>query len=217
MRIPRLLHLAACLAATAAAAEETGPSPLPQVIVTARGYAEAANAVPLSMTSLDTHDLDRLEIHDLDALAAVAPGLAYTFSRGTGAVPVVRGMSQTDTSIAELENNVATVFDGVYVANAFAVDPTMADLERVDVLRGPQNATLGRNAFAGAVMYSPQRPTSTWQGTARVGAGSNQFREGMAALGGPLSPSLGLRLAVRAESFDGNVATVGSTAKALAT
>jgi iron complex outermembrane receptor protein len=197
--------LAACLAATAAAAEETGPSPLPQVIVTARGYAEAANAVPLSMTSLDTHDLDRLEIHDLDALAAVAPGLAYTFSRGTGAVPVVRGMSQTDTSIAELENNVATVFDGVYVANAFAVDPTMADLERVDVLRGPQNATLGRNAFAGAVMYSPQRPTSTWQGTARVGAGSNQFREGMAALGGPLSPSLGLRLAVRAESFDGTI------------
>ena len=69
----------------------------------------------------------------------------------------------------------------------------------------PQNATLGRNAFAGAVMYSPQRPTSTWQGAARVGAGSNQFREGMAALGGPLSPSLGLRLALRAESFDGTI------------
>ena len=205
MRIPHLLHLGACLAATAAAAEETGPSPLPQVIVTARGYAEAANDVPISMTSLDTNDLDRLQIHDLDALAAAAPGLSYSFSRGTGSVPVVRGMSQTDTSFAELGNNVATVFNGVYIANAFAVDPTMADLERVDVLRGPQNAALGRNAFAGAVMYSPQRPTTTWQGTARVGAGSNQFREGMAALGGPLAPSLGVRLAVRAESFDGTI------------
>jgi iron complex outermembrane receptor protein len=206
MRIPRLLHLGACLAATAAAAaEETGPSPLPQVIVSARGYAEPADAVPISMTSLDTGDLDRLEIHDFDALAAAAPGLAYTFGRATGGVPVMRGMSQTDTSTLELENNVATVFDGVYVANAFAVDPTMADLERVDVLRGPQNATLGRNAFAGAVMYSPQRPTSTWQGAARVGAGSNQFREGMAAIGGPLSPSLGLRLSARAESFDGTI------------
>ena len=205
MRIPCLLHLGAWLGATAAVAEETGPSPLPQVIVTARGYAEPANAVPISMTSFDANDLDRLEIHDFDALAAAAPGLAYTFSRGTGGVPVMRGMSQTDTSILELENNVATVFDGVYVANAFAVDFTMADLERVDVLRGPQNTTLGRNAFAGAVMYSPQRPTSTWQGAARVGAGSNQFREGMAALGGPLSPSLGLRLAARAESFDGTI------------
>jgi len=205
VRIPCLLPLGAWLGATAAAAEETGPAPLPQVIITARGYAEAANTVPLSMTSVDTNDLDRLEIRDLDALAAAAPGLAYTYTRGTGGVPVVRGMSQTDTSIAELENNVAMVFDGVYVANAFAVDPTMADLERVDVLRGPQNATLGRNAFAGAVMYSPQRPTGTWQGEARVGAGSNQFREGMAALGGPLSPSLGLRLAVRAESFDGTI------------
>jgi iron complex outermembrane receptor protein len=198
--------LGACLAATAAAtAQETGPSPPPQVIVTARGYAEAANAVPLSMTSIDTNDLDRLAIRDLDALAAAAPGLAYSFNRGSGGVPVVRGMSQTDTSIIELQNNVATVFDGVYVANAFAVDPTVADLERVDVLRGPQNATLGRNAFAGAVMYSPQRPTSTWLGAARVGAGSNQFREGMAALGGPVSPSLGIRLSVRAESFDGTI------------
>ena len=206
MRSPCLLHFCAWLgAATAAAAEEMAPSPLPQVIVTARGYAEAASDVPISMTSLATSDLDRLEIKDLDALAAAAPGLAYTFSRGPGGVPVMRGMSQTDTSILELENNVATVFDGVYVANSFAVDPTVADLERVDVLRGPQNATLGRNAFAGAVMYSPQRPTSTWQGAARVGAGSSQFREGMAALGGPLSPSLGMRLSVRAESFDGTI------------
>jgi len=205
MRIRCLLHLSLWLGATAAADEETGPSPLPQVIVTARGYAEAANAVPISMTSLDTNDLDRLEIRDLDALAAAAPGLAYTFNRGSGGVPVMRGMSQTDTSVLELENNVATVFDGVYIANAFAVDPTVADLERVDVLRGPQNAALGRNAFAGAVMYSPQRPTSTWQGAARVGAGSDQFREGMAALGGTLSPSLGMRLSVRAESFDGTI------------
>jgi iron complex outermembrane recepter protein len=203
VRIACLLHFCAWLGATAAAAQETGSSPLPQIIVTARGYAEAANTVPISMTSVDTNDLDRLEIRDLDALAAAAPGLAYSFSRGTGGVPVLRGMSSTD--IGSTENNVATVFDGVYVANAFAVDPTIADLERVDVLRGPQNATLGRNAFAGAVMYSPRRPTGTWQGTARVGAGSNQFREGMAALGGPLSPSLGLRLAVRAESFDGTI------------
>jgi iron complex outermembrane recepter protein len=207
--IPRLLHLGAWLGATAvASAEETAPSPLPQVLVTARGYAEAANTVPLSMTSVNTNDLDRAEIRDLDALAAAAPGLAYTFSRGTGGVPVVRGMSSTDigsSTNSGMENNVAMVFDGVYVANAFAADFTMADLERVDVLRGPQNATLGRNAFAGAVMYSPQRPTGTWQGAARVGAGSDQFREGMAALGGPLLPSLGGRLAVRAESFDGTI------------
>jgi iron complex outermembrane receptor protein len=204
VRIPCLLHFCASLVAAAAAAEETGPSPLPQVIVTARGYAEPANDVPISMTSLDTNDLDRLEIRDFDALAAAAPGLAYTFRRNAGGEPVVRGMSQTDTGFL-MENNVAMVFDGVYVANSFGVDPTVADLERVDVLRGPQNATLGRNAFAGAVLYSPQRPTSTWQGAARVGAGSNQFREGMAALGGPLSPSLGLRLAVRGESFDGTL------------
>jgi iron complex outermembrane recepter protein len=208
VRIPRALHLAAWLGATAtAAAEETGPSTLPQVIVTARGYAEAANNVPISITSIDTNDLDRLEIRDLDALAAAAPGLAYSYGRGTGGVPVVRGMSSTDTGtiVEAMENNVAMVFDGVYVANGFAVDFTMADLERVDVLRGPQNAALGRSAFAGALMYSPQRPTGTWQVAARVGAGSDQFREGMLALGGPLSPSLGLRLAVRAESFDGTI------------
>jgi iron complex outermembrane receptor protein len=183
--------------------------------VNARGYAEAANEVPISMTSLDASDLDRLEIRDLDSLAAAAPGLAYTFTRGTGGMPVIRGMSQTDTTNLELENNVPTVFDGVYVANAFAVDPTMADLARVDVLRGPQNAALGRNAFAGAVMYSPQRPTNTWQGVARVGAGSNQFREGMAALGGPLSSSLGVRMAVRGESFDGTITNQADPAQQL--
>ena len=60
MKIPRLLHLGAWLgAAAAAAAQETDTAPLPQVIVTARGYAEAANTVPVSMTSLGTNDLDR--------------------------------------------------------------------------------------------------------------------------------------------------------------
>ena len=75
-----------------------------------------------------------------------------------GGVPVVRGMS--GVSAGSTENNVATLYDGIYVSNPFAVDITMLDLDRVEVLRGPQNALVGRNAFAGAILYAPARPTS---------------------------------------------------------
>ena len=177
------------------------------VIVTARRYAEPAQEVPLAITTVTRTDIERVGIRDMDDLAAVVPGLAYSFARGTGGTPVLRGMNATQISVDQ--NNVATLLDGLYIANAYAVDVTMLDLERVDVLRGPQNALIGRNAFAGAILYTPAQPTNTFESEMRAGLGKDRIIEESAFVSGPLTDGLHGRLAGKHESYDGSVRNLG--------
>ena len=143
-----------------------------EVVITAHWANGPAGTMPLSMSTVTGDELERSGIRGLDDLSVTVPGLSYSFAFENGGVPVVRAMSG-GSFYGPTANNVATLYDGIYVSNTFAVDMTMLDLDRVEILRGPQNALVGRNAFAGAILYSPARPTSEFLSRALITVGSD--------------------------------------------
>jgi iron complex outermembrane recepter protein len=187
-------------AASAVAAET---DQLAEVIITARHVAEPAWSVPLSFAAVSAQEIERAQIRDLNDLADAVPGLAYTYARGQGGIPVIRGMSSPINNLNQ--NNVATVFDGIYIANTFAVDMSLLDLDAIDVVRGPQNALIGRNAFAGAILYQPATPLPQFGSGGELSVGTDAYDRETAFINIPLSPTLAGRLAGMHEGFDGTI------------
>jgi iron complex outermembrane receptor protein len=177
--------------------------PLAEITVTARRLAEPNWPVPLAVTTVTAAEIESAGIRNIEDLTHSVPGLAYSYARGQGGVPVLRGTSALITG--QNQNNVATVVDGLYVSNPFAIDASMLDLEEIEVLRGPQNALVGRNAFAGAILYQSAQPTATLNLGAQVAAGSDRFSRESAFVSGPLADSLGGRMAAMHETFDGSI------------
>ena len=157
--------------AVATAQEDTGVDPvadevdetftLNEIIVTARNREESLQDIPLAITAFDRTDFERRSIETLDDVARLTAGLSFEDFSGGFATPVIRG--QTQTRLTALESNVSTFLDGVWIPRAWAFDVGTASLDRIEVVKGPQNARYGRNAFAGAVNYVPFKATITDQ------------------------------------------------------
>ncbi len=133
------------------ATAETGPV----IIVTARSRAEDIQDVPLAITAFSEEDIERRGLQELDDVARFTPGFSFEDFSGGFAQPVIRG--QATTRVTALESNVSTFFDGIYIPRSWAVDVGTASLQRVEVVKGPQSARYGRNAFAGAINYIPRK------------------------------------------------------------
>mgnify|MGYP001814257875 CR=1 FL=1 len=138
---------------------------LEEVLVTARKKVENMQSVPIAIDALGEDLLDEKAITTLADVAKYAPGL--TFQQGVlpnDTRPVIRGMS-----INRGRPNVAIMVDGIDISSetltvagggAFA-NLSLLDLERVEVIKGPQSVTYGRSAFAGAVNYITKRPVAS--------------------------------------------------------
>ncbi|GAB5486911.1 MAG: hypothetical protein Pars2KO_04810 [Parasphingorhabdus sp.] len=129
------------------------------IVVTARGIEENIQNVPLAITAFDSEALDRQSIQELDDVARFTPGFSFEDFSGGFAQPVIRGQAQT--RVTALETNVSTFLDGIYIPRSWAVDLGTTNLERVEVVKGPQSARYGRNAFAGAINYLPKKAKIT--------------------------------------------------------
>jgi len=199
----RILAPAAPRPSTAAQAASVVPlAASDEILITARHANEPVWSVPLSMALITGDDLRRSGIQNLDDLALAVPGLAAVYRRGAGQVPVIRGMAST-TQLGK--NSVATLYGGVYIANAFTVDMNLLDIEQIEVLRGPQNPLVGRDAFAGALLYQPARPTDQPLARGLAELGSDGFMQAAAIASGPLRENITGRLAVSWLGFDGTI------------
>ncbi|MEO0576888.1 MAG: TonB-dependent receptor, partial [Pseudomonadota bacterium] len=125
---------------------------LDEITVTARKTEESLQDVSLSINAFSSEDIATRSIEELDDVALYTPGLTYEdFSNGGFGTPVIRGASQF--SVDQLEQNVSTFIDGVYIPRQYALDIGTINLERVEVVKGPQSALYGVNAFMGAINY----------------------------------------------------------------
>ena len=125
------------------------------IIVTARSRAEDIQDVPLAITAFDAEDIQLRGIQELDDVARFTPGFSFEDFSGGFAQPTIRG--QATTRVTALESNVSTFFDGVYVPRSWAVDIGTTNLQRIEIVKGPQSARYGRNAFSGAINYVPRK------------------------------------------------------------
>jgi iron complex outermembrane receptor protein len=194
--VRRLVALA-CLGVHVAASADD----LQEVVVTARKRAESLASVPLVVDVVRGDELRPGSVDGLQSLAARLPGLSFeALWGGTGSAPVLRGQSQPSTA----GDNVGVFVDGVYQANRSAVDLDALDVERVEVIRGPQSAMFGRSTFAGAIHFVPREPAAAAELSARVDAGTDDLVAGTVAVSGPVGDrGLRGRLAAGHRESDG--------------
>lgn len=129
------------------------------IIVTARNREESIQDVPLAITAFGEDEIDKRGLQGLDDVARFTPGFSFESFSGGFALPVIRGQAQS--RVTALETNVSTFYDGIYIPRAWAVDVGTSNLERVEIVKGPQSARYGRNAFAGAINYVPKKAKLT--------------------------------------------------------
>lgn len=128
---------------------------LEEIVVTARGFEENLQSVPLAISAFDEDAIEKRSILELEDVARFTPGFSFEDFSGGFATPIIRGQAQT--SITALEQNVATFFDGLYVPRSWAIDIGTSNMQRIEIVKGPQSARYGQNAFAGAINYVPTK------------------------------------------------------------
>jgi len=198
-----LLGSAAVIATawTAPVAAQTPGGILEEVVVTARKRDERLQDVPMAITAWNAQRLERLGIRDITDLALQTPGFAMQNQSRQNEQPFLRGMSVN--SVFRDRQNASFFVDGVYVAGigrAIGQD----DIERIEVILGPQSAMFGRSTFAGAVNYISKKPVFDTEGMVRGEVGSNGKYAGSASISGPLiGDKLAGRLSVGINRWDG--------------
>ncbi len=170
--------------ATAAQAQ-TGLSGLEEIVVTARKREESLQDIPVSVTAFSAAEITSRRIESLADIAALTPGFNIDeFGSGGFTAPVIRGLSQT--RLSNPEQNVSTFLDGIYLQRSYMIDIGFLDIERVEVVKGPQSALYGRNSFAGAINYVTRAPSEAFEAEVRATYGSDERRGGQVSISGPI-------------------------------
>ena len=154
-----------------------------QTIVTAeKSGASDVQTIPAALSVLKATDLQSTEAHTIEQIAGLAPSV--TFSQNTGFSQLtIRGIG-TNVVFAGSDPSSAVYADGVYLARPVMVLADFLDLERIEVLRGPQGTLYGRNAVGGAVNLVSRPPSSVFEASADVTVGSfNDLRASVASAG----------------------------------
>jgi outer membrane receptor protein involved in Fe transport len=184
------------------AAEARGPT-LEEVVVTARKREESLQDVPLPVTALSAADIANRQVTSLDDVAKFTPGLVFSkvFGRATER-PVVRGLASVLAGTnASVETGAAYFVDGIYYQGAIqSLD--MNDVERVEVIRGPQSALYGRNTYSGAINFVTKRIGDTTTGSASASFDTDE-RNLSARVAGRLTDWLAGSVNGRYYDFDG--------------
>lgn len=184
-----------------AQAEETSEG---EIVVTARSRAERLVDVPDSVTAFSEARIENAGIDELNDFVRLTPGVSLTESSQSPGIALIniRGIGQQYQG----EAPVAVVVDGVQVISVSAINQGLTDVERIEVLRGPQGALYGRNAIGGAINITTQEPTNEFEGAVRVGYanGNDEMIEGMVS--GPIiDDRLMFRLSGHYNDFDGTI------------
>jgi iron complex outermembrane receptor protein len=164
---------------------------LQEVIVTATKRSEAAQKVGIAITAFSSDQMKELGMVSSSDLALHTPGLQLQTSGGEGNTMsmTLRGVGQNDFNDHQ-ESPVAIYIDEVYSSALTGTSFQAFDLERVEVLRGPQGTLFGRNATGGLVQFVTSKPTKDFQGFVNLGYGRFNDFTAEGAVSGPLTDSM---------------------------
>ncbi|WP_082563356.1 TonB-dependent receptor [Pseudoxanthomonas sp. Root65] len=174
-------------AATTASAPATNATTLDSVKVTARKREETLQDVPVAVTAFTPETLDKLNIKDLGDLDAQVPNLTVYAARGSTSTVTayIRGVGQADP-LWGVDPGVGIYLDDVYIARPQGALLDVFDVERIEVLRGPQGTLYGKNTIGGAIKYISRGLPQETTGFASVTVGNYNQLDVKAALGGEI-------------------------------
>ncbi|MEL7297499.1 MAG: TonB-dependent receptor [Pseudomonadota bacterium] len=213
MRLSRGVVLAASAAALGTltisySAPAFGQSALEEIIVTAQKREESLNDVPVAVSVLGEQTIEAAFANNLEDLQALVPSVSFRTGNTTrNSALTVRGIGTISFSIAA-EPSVSTVVDNVVLGRSGQAFGDLYDLERVEVLRGPQGTLFGKNASAGVVNITTRRPSDELEGY----LSGTFFQDNETILrgrvSGPLTDNLRGSLTVLSSEFDGYITNV---------
>jgi iron complex outermembrane receptor protein len=182
-------NLAPAAPAPAPGSAAPGVTVLDDIVVTATRRSENLSRVPIAVSAVTGAQLRATGATDIRGLIQIAPSLnVNTSSSETVAVARIRNIGTSGNNFG-LESSVATFVDGVYRARSGIALGELGDVERIEVLRGPQGTLFGRNASAGLINIISQAPEFTLGGHAQVDVGNYAERRFDGSLTGPLGAS----------------------------
>ncbi|MGO9513540.1 MAG: TonB-dependent receptor [Steroidobacteraceae bacterium] len=208
--VPRLLAISGAVAAisTIAAvsswAQETTNAPaLTEIVVTAQKREQNIQDVPISVIALSTQQLQDAGVKDIKNLQVLTPGLTVTSTTSENVTTArIRGIGTVGDNPG-LESSVGVVIDGVYRPRNGVGFGDLGEIDRIEVLEGPQGELFGKNNDAGVINIVTKRPSTTFSATAEASGGNYDDQEFSASVTGPLGAISAGRLFVGYQSRNG--------------
>ncbi|MEY3018006.1 MAG: hypothetical protein RL336_1141 [Pseudomonadota bacterium] len=198
----RKATLSLAVAAAMGAMSTASAQQLEEVVVTATKRAESLQDVPISMLAVDGDSIREAAITKMEDLTNSLPGVSV-LPNPVGNFIFIRGIgSSTNQGI---EQSVSIFHDGIYMGRHQLSRAPFMDLERVEVLRGPQSILFGKNTIGGAISVISAKPTEEFEGFVSVLSGDFGEQEYNVVLSGPLTDTLRGRIAARGYQTDGYV------------
>jgi iron complex outermembrane recepter protein len=175
---------------------------LDEVVVTAQKITQSPLKVSASLTAISGDDLKEKGITDAKGLSDLIPNTQISQNGGSAVSINIRGIENTNTT---QQGDPAAAFhlDGIYVARPQGAGAVFFDLDRIEVLRGPQGTLYGRNANAGVVNVISRAPSSKFEGTVGLELGSLNQQKLEATLNVPANASLAFRASIISNQRDG--------------
>jgi iron complex outermembrane receptor protein len=181
---------------------DTDAVALEEIVVTTRKFEENLQSVPIAVSALTADDLAAKQIDDLTDVAERTVGFSFETFSGPLTQPSIRGQAQL--RLTSPVQNVATLLDGVYLQRNYMIDSTLIDLQRIEIVKGPQSALYGRNAFAGAISLVTRDPSEELELDASVTVGSDERLDVKGGVSVPIvADKVGVLLSVAHSEFDG--------------
>jgi iron complex outermembrane receptor protein len=175
-----------------------------EVLVTAEKRSESLQDLSQAITVLTGEDLDTRQVTSFVDLSAIAPGVNIAKNEGFKTVITIRGVGNEANQNAIANPSVSYHLDGIYVASPFALQTDFLDLERIEVLRGPQGTLFGQNSTGGAINVITTAPSMDGSfGKADLTLGDYGLVKARAAYNLPLSDTLAMRASVISNKRDG--------------
>lgn len=183
------------------AADGTATADDDAIIVTAQRRGESLNSVPMAVQAVDAETLKDLRVTDVRDLTTVAP--SFTVSQSYQGVPTytLRGIGFNTINLSST-STVGTYVDEVAYAYPIMNTGPIMDLERVEVLKGPQGTLYGRNTTAGLINFITGKPTAQFKGSLTADLGNYETYNIGGYLSGPLADGISARIAFRSENSD---------------
>ncbi|WP_020655898.1 TonB-dependent receptor [Massilia niastensis] len=214
---PNAIALAAAMlamgafAAPASAQQDPAASARPEeglqtVVVTAQKRAEPMQKVPVAVNMVDARAIENQQIVEFSDLTRVAPSMTLNQNPGNNTISL-RGIGTFAFSIG-IESAVSVIVDDVPVVQQMQAFSNLSDVERIEVLRGPQGTLFGKNSSAGVINIVTRESSDSLSGHVQATATTDHERKLEASISGPIGDALGFRLNAYKVERDGEIANL---------
>ena len=175
-----------------------------EIIVTAEKRDESLQGVSQAVTALTSSEIETKNINSIVDLSAIVPGVTVAKNEGYKTVISIRGVGNETNQNAIAAPSVAYHMDGIFIASPFALQSDFLDVERIEVLRGPQGTLFGQNSTGGAINVISKKP-STEERTVKtqLTMGNFNMMKLSSSSNTPISDTIATRLAVSVVNRDG--------------